>query len=47
MLKENNSVRVGLSEFKETKTPVEKKSKKTTHTPKELKLSDLMRRGSY
>lgn len=47
MLKENNSVRVGLSEFKEKETPVEKKPKRTNHTPKELKLSDLMRKGSY
>ncbi len=47
MLKENNSVKVGLSEFKETETPVEKRSKQTNHAPKELKLSDLMRKGSY
>ncbi len=46
MMKENNSVKVGLTEFKETKTPVEK-PRKTVHTPKELKLSDLMRKGSY
>ncbi len=46
MMKENNSVKVGLTEFKETKTPVEK-PRKTVHAPKELKLSDLMRKGSY
>lgn len=47
MLKENTSVRVGLSEFKgETVTPVEKPKKKIP-APKELKLSDLMRKGSY
>jgi len=46
MLKEEPAGRVGLSEFREAKAPVEKPVKKT-HAPKELKLSELMRKGSY
>lgn len=46
MLKENNSIKIGLSGFKEPSTPVEKPKKKAP-APKELKLSDLMRKGSY
>ena len=46
MMKEDNSSKVGLSAFKETSTPVEK-PKRTIPAPKELKLSDLMRKGSY
>ena len=46
MMKEDNSSKVGLSAFKETSTPVEK-PKRTMPAPKELKLSDLMRKGSY
>lgn len=45
MLKEDSSVKIGLSGFKETSTPVEKPKKKV-QAPKELKLSDLMRRES-
>ncbi|MBD5401219.1 hypothetical protein HDR58_00235 [bacterium] len=47
MLKENNSAHVGLAEFREVSTPVERVSKKNTAAPKELKLSELMRKGSY
>ncbi len=47
MLKEDNSVKVGLSGFKEAKSPIEKKPKTKAPAPKELKLSDLMRRESY
>ncbi len=47
MLKENDSVKVGLSGFKEVSTPVEKKPRRNAPAPKELKLSDLMRKGSY
>ncbi len=46
MLKENNSAKVGLSGFKDISSPVEKPQRKTI-APKELKLSDLMRKGSY
>lgn len=46
MLKEDNSVKIGLSEFKEVQTPIEKKPKLKAPAPKELKLSDLMRRES-
>lgn len=46
MLKEDNSTKIGLTAFKEAKTPVEKPQKKAP-APKELKLSDLMRKGSY
>lgn len=46
MLKENNSVKVGLADFRAEKTPVERKVSRVNHTPKELKLSDLMRKGS-
>ena len=45
MLKENNSVKVGLSCYREEATPVERPQRKP-HQPKELKLSDLMRKGS-
>lgn len=45
MLKEDNSTRVGLSEFRDTQTPVEKVVKRSS-APKELKLSDLMRKGT-
>ena len=43
MLKEDNSAKVA---FKEVKSPVERPQKKAP-APKELKLSDLMRKGSY
>ena len=46
MLKENNSAKVGLSGFKDVQSPVEKPQRKPM-APKELKLSDLMRKGSY
>ncbi|MBQ8460707.1 hypothetical protein IJ541_11495 [bacterium] len=46
MMKEDNSSKVGLSSFKDVITPVEK-PKKTSSAPKELKLSELMRKGSY
>ncbi len=46
MLKEDNSAKVGLSAFKEVKSPVERPQRKAP-APKELKLSDLMRKGSY
>lgn len=48
MLKENNSAKVGLSAFKEVETPVERKVQKVKKpAPKELKISDLMRKASY
>lgn len=47
MLKEDNSAKVGLSNFREVETPVEQPAKKNYRTPKELKLSELMRKGSY
>ena len=46
MLKENNSLKVGLSGYKSSQTPVEKPQKKSM-APKELKISELMRKGSY
>lgn len=46
MLKEEPAGRIGLSEFRDEKTPVEKPVKKAP-APKELKLSELMRKGSY
>ncbi len=46
MLKEDNSMKIGLSGYKTSSyTPVEKVARKS-QTPKELKLSDLMRKGS-
>ena len=45
MLKENNSVKVGLSCYREDSTPVERPQRKA-NPPKELKLSDLMIKGS-
>ncbi len=47
MMKEDNSVKIGLSGFKEAQTPIERKPKTKAPAPKELKLSDLMRKGSY
>lgn len=46
MLKEDNHSKVGLADFREVETPVEKSVKKSK-APKELKLSELMRKGSY
>ena len=47
MMKENNSTKVGLSAFKEeVVTPVEKKQVQKV-APKELKISELIRKGSY
>lgn len=45
MMKENNDMKVGLSAYKNTQTPVEKASTQKAQTPKELKLSDLMRKS--
>jgi hypothetical protein len=49
MGKENNSVRVGLSEFKQSE-PVQYKAKKKIlfkpNRPQELRLSELMRKGA-
>lgn len=45
MLKEGNTTAVGLSDFRDDSTPVEKPVRKN-HAPKELKLSELMRRSS-
>jgi len=44
MMKGNNTTKVGLAGFKESSTPVEKVQPRTS-APKELKISDLMRRG--
>lgn len=46
MLKENNTAKVGLSGFKETESPVEKPKSKPSE-PQALRLSELMRKGSY
>lgn len=46
MMKENNSLKVGLSGYKSSQTPVEKPQNKAM-APKELKISELMRKGSY
>ena len=46
MLKDDNIAKVCLSSFKDFKSPVERPQKKAP-APKELKLSDLMRKGSY
>ena len=46
MLKEDNGAKIGLANYRdEESTPVERPSK-SAHSPKELKLSDLMRKGS-
>ncbi len=45
MLKKEDSIKVGLAQFKSV-TPIEKaKSKKVAEAKKEVKLSDLMRRS--
>ncbi|MBR1424770.1 hypothetical protein IJ579_04325 [bacterium] len=46
MGKEDNVTQVGLSSLRCTTNPVKQPVKKS-HTPQELKLSDLMRKGSY
>lgn len=45
MLKEDNHTKVGLSCYKNESTPVEKPQRKAP-APKELRLSELMRKGS-
>ena len=47
MLKEDNSTKVGLSYFKESSSSPVERPKQKTPAPKELKLSDLMRKGNY
>lgn len=48
MIKEDHSTKVGLSAFKnEVTTPVVKRVKTKTPVPKELKISELMRKGCY
>ena len=46
MMKEDNSSKVGLSSFKDSITPAER-PQRSSNAPKELKLSELMRKGSY
>jgi hypothetical protein len=46
LLKEDNASKVGLTGLKEEKTPVER-PKVQTPEPKELRISDLMRKGSF
>lgn len=46
MMKEDNSAKVGLSSFKDTEAPAER-PRRNSSAPKELKLSELMRKGSY
>jgi hypothetical protein len=46
MLKEDTHTKVGLSSFKDNTTPVEKPQKRTYHAPKELKISELIRKGT-
>lgn len=46
MLKEDNSAKVGLSSFKDSVTPVERPARKVSE-PKELKISELMRKSTY
>lgn len=46
MMKEDNSTKIGLANYREEKTPAEKRTSVKNHTPKELKLSDLMRKSS-
>lgn len=47
MMKEDNSAKVGLKAFKEKSTPAVKTQKVRTQVPKELKISELIRKGSY
>ena len=47
MMKENNSTKVGLSAFKEVAVPVEDAPKAKVAAPKELKISELIRKGNY
>lgn len=46
MLKENDTAKIGLSCYKQNESPVERKPRAKAPMPKELKLSDLMRRES-
>ncbi len=47
MMKEDNSTKVGLSSFKQVQTPIETKPKVKYEPPKELKISELIRKGNY
>ena len=46
LFRENDTSKVGLSAFKESVTPTER-PKAQAPEPKELRISDLMRKGSY
>lgn len=46
LFKEDNSTKVGLTSFKEAETPVER-PKVQAPEPKELRISELMRKGSF
>ena len=47
MMKEDNSSKIGLSDLKEPKYVMEKPETSKQPVAKELRLSDLMRHGSY
>ena len=47
MMKEDNSTKIGLSSFKQVSTPVDKKPTVKYEPPKELKISELIRKGNY
>lgn len=49
MGKDNVSFKVGLSDYKKTETPIRHSNVKSSkkHAPQELRLSELMRKGSY
>lgn len=46
LMKEDNNTKVGLSSFKEAKTPAER-PKTQAPEPKELRISELMRKGCF
>lgn len=46
MMKEDTHSKIGLADFRENSIPVKKVSKTKT-MPRELKISELMRKGSY
>lgn len=46
MLKQDNSFKIGLTDLRQPDT-LEQDTSKKSHAPKELRLSELMRKGNY
>ena len=47
MMKDDNSTKVGLSAYRDVSVSVENVQKTKAPAPKELKISELIRKGNY